>query len=1055
MKFTLLAHPTFFGANKMLMEKLKRTDKTNLRENHIVLVPDRYTLNSENELLEQFGCSLNVHIYTFRRFAAELLPKTDYLSKENAVLVLTKLVTENAEKLSLLKGTKITYGLIVSLYEIIGQLKYSKISPGMLKQEIIPDELKDKIKDIRFIYEKYEEFIKGRFIDSADKMSALTNAVPYSRKVHETHFYLKNFDNLSAQELSIVRNLIIHSKSVTASATYYDEPSHCMLYLNDLFESLTSTARSLIKEEILPADCFDTIFDHSMDEETAFFQKHFTSAAINDVIPRPVPDNLTLFCASTPYEEVKALALYIAQKVGNGENYDDFTVIMSERSRFSSAVRSIFPEYGIPFYIDSNLPLIKTPLASFVLSYLKLWEETPFSPNKLMHLTKNHYFSCEEESLFLFERYVRKYNCASAVSKSFSYEKDGENYDKIEAIRLQAAFTIDCPLAENSTVSYYTSAIKRLLERCNAEELTAKLSDVQNEMNLKIPADYSKQAFEKLSALLSTVDTIMGNMSVSLKSFITILSKGMEAVNISALPASTRCVEFIEMAKSRRHNYRNIAVLGANDGVFPIIKGDFGLLSDVNLSQLAEVGIDIQPGIKTLNQRERFDIYQLFLEPRRSVFISFSASSQTGADAQAPSTCVKHLRKMFTDEKGSPLKPYTRFDFAYEFYPNRVCAEMALKEKINDTLVYNRDVEKASGLYYALDEPLHDTLILKPSDDRIKLPQSMTKETLSMSASRNECFYSCPHKHFLRYGVKLRPLEEDDEPDAAVIGTVMHAVLEAALKPYTKNNDFSETDEQLEKRTRAAFDNTISDNELLKAFCAIPRNAAAIKKLRNECVVTTQAIVEQTRHSDFKPLLLESRFGKDKDSKICIETDSGKLFLTGVIDRIDVDGNDAVIIDYKTGNTKFSLDSLYKGNKLQLTTYLLAIDEKYNVAGLYYLRLNDAYKEDTEAAYTCSGVTLKDAQTAVRIDNLLKETGKSKRIGQRLTKTGELYTNGSGLFDGKTISAMKEYTRLMYKKAAEMYSDGFIASSPIKNTCKYCEYEYVCHYNDTDSRPER
>lgn len=860
-------------------------------------------------------------------------------------------------------------------------------------------------------------------------------------------FYIKDFDNFSAQELYIIEKLVLYSQSVTVSSTYYSEQSHSMLYLNEVFASVSAMAQRLIREARMPAEKFDTVFGNINDDHTLFMQKYFMSALTPDE-KRILPDKYTLYNGSTPSDEVKGLARYIAERLASGERPDSFTVIMSDKNRYKAAINAVFPEFEIPYFLDDGVTLFDTPLGQFTTLFFRLQEE--YSTDRVMSFAESFFFGTENDDICIFENYINKYNCR-ITDKPFAYDKASENYVKIDGIRQKIIDLIGEPLPKKAFARIYTEAARRLLTDCDAIERSTILSELLRQADLRSASYRSEQVPDKLYGILDSIESILGDTELELEVFSEILSKGMLATDLSLIPITANCVEFIEMAKARRHTYENIAILGANEGVFPIIKGDFKLLSDENLEILAAAGADIRPSVKALNQRELFDIYQLFLEPCKSLRISYSSISPLGGKLLEPSVCIKGIYKLFVGSDGLQPVPQTRPNESILACPNRKSALLSLKERISDCFAYDRPIGKQEAvLYYLSEKPDIRTLIAPPPPDSTVLPEKVKQELSRISASRIECFYSCPFKHFLRYEMKLKPRQSDEEPSAAIIGTIVHEVLEKGLLPYTRNREFSETEDEIIKRSNVIFDEALSSDEYLRSFLAVKKNQAILKKLKAECSTSLLTAIRQIQRSDFKPAYLEKRFGRSAE----ISTKYGKSAITGIIDRIDSNGKKAIVIDYKTGSTEFKDDDLYKGTRLQLTTYLTALKNDFDTVGLYYMRLNDKYRKDSERTFSYSGLTLNDLQTVKEIDNTLYSEQKSLRLGIELKNDGEIKAKGSIISEEEFI-AYERYTSEMYKNAIESCYEGYIAPSPVKNACELCDYQSICPFNDRARRPER
>ena len=112
-----------------------------------------------------------------------------------------------------------------------------------------------------------------------------------------------------------------------------------------------------------------------------------------------------------------------------------------------------------------------------------------------------------------------------------------------------------------------------------------------------------------------------------------------------------------------------------------------------------------------------------------------------------------------------------------------------------------------------------------------------------------------------------------------------------------------------------------------------------IRPLKNGVVRTLQKtvsrLVDWSSRSSFDTMYLEQDFGRPNgwDSiKVSLGV-ARYLRLVGQIDRIDEYKRDGhtygMVIDYKSGSTSVNAQEIYYGLKLQLMTYLLALESAY------------------------------------------------------------------------------------------------------------------------------
>ncbi len=192
------------------------------------------------------------------------------------------------------------------------------------------------------------------------------------------------------------------------------------------------------------------------------------------------------------------------------------------------------------------------------------------------------------------------------------------------------------------------------------------------------------------------------------------------------------------------------------------------------------------------------------------------------------------------------------------------------------------------------------------------------------SATRVETYRTCAFQFFGRYGLRLREVEDElTEADAAIRGTVIHEVMEAALAPlaraglplvpvtedeavrrmYEHGKDLWQHAPDRHHFGRAAlwrlgWEDTAADLERL-----IRREAA-----HNEALGATRIA------------------GIEEPIGIALPDIEPKLQLHGRIDRVDAGPGFAQIVDYKSGR-EIKRSAVERGDRLQLQLYALAARE--------------------------------------------------------------------------------------------------------------------------------
>lgn len=1032
---TLYRTTTMKDAAEFVVDTLKRVDKTNLSVMHTVIVPDRASLEAESQILDAVGCSFNVQVKTFSRLAKDVLPKLDYLSKQTGVMALSGIIAENKSKLRCFKRGVDTPGFACDAYDTIGMLKYCRIPPERLLSADLPKGVAAKAADIATLYRAYADFTEDRFADSADKLTLLRQILPSCKVVTDGYFYLYDFDNFSAQELSLVEQLMLCSKGVTVSCCASDRPSDKFLYLNDIFEGVLAVCRrnNVTPNVVTNADYADDLTGH--------IGRHMFRTGYAK--PKDSEDFVELHRANTRAEEVYQLACRIQRYVRGGGRFRDVFVVTSDITKYSNSIEAIFPQFEINYFCDNRFCLADHPYARFVIDYLTACRNN-FGLQNVLSFVKNHLFCGDDERLYAFENYCLKYN----VSHGFSQFKIGKNepyFDDAEKFRQRFwELSQAAPIPKQGSATEFVAAVQKLIEVADLDRKNALLADRQNSAaDLKYRASVTAQAPRKFAEVLAQAQTVLGERQMSLDEFIKTISAAVASINVSVIPVSNDSVVFANMAKARKHNVKFLALLGANYGAMPIVKSDGKLFSDDNIQSLCDAGIALEPKISVENRRERFSLFQLLTEPTEHLYVSYPVAD--GAATLTPSPFVGELSRLFVKNGKPLLADETRDETAYttaQALSKVVTARRKLKDNEKVTTpsfaVLNRMLgEKADKYDYDKD----GLAVTIERGDKLYFKNQST------SVSQLTDFYKCPYKFFIEYGLNVKP-RTIAELKAADLGNVLHAVLEF----YVKDADVNETDEVTEQKANRWFDAAL-DDDFYRALVEDVRMRGLLKKLRAESIRMCKVIKSQLATSDFANMQTEMSFGGSDGQVPPVEItfEGGKFMLVGKIDRVDRYQDKFIVIDYKSGEgaSRYSEKQLYVGQKMQLAVYMKAVIDKFGMipVGFYYFNLHDKFSDpDEDKVYFYNGRTLCDAQIAAHLDTSLAEKGESVKLGIRLKKDGT--PNNNNTLSQQQIYNQVEYATQMIQRAGSLMTAGYAAVNPYDGVCAYCDYKCVCDMDD-------
>lgn len=284
------------------------------------------------------------------------------------------------------------------------------------------------------------------------------------------------------------------------------------------------------------------------------------------------------------------------------------------------------------------------------------------------------------------------------------------------------------------------------------------------------------------------------------------------------------------------------------------------------------------------------------------------------------------------------------------------------------------------------------------------------KDDASVSPSRLEMYATCPYRYFLRYVLRIEPVEEPETVeriDHLQRGSLIHEILQRFL----------------ERTGRDDPPNAARRDEHLRLLLQISRECGEDREQRG---VTGRPLiwkmdrqqidddltrwydeeVKDAETSGMKPGAFEARFGPawgpregeaplSSDDPLVLDAGGRTLRLQGRIDRVDWDEAHARfrVIDYKTGKTRPGKDDVLKrGEALQLPVYLHAaaqltgIDASRGESQYFFVSSAGGFKR-----HVITGATL--AERAADFQRVLSTIADGVDAGYFAPNPGDKQTN--------------------------------------------------------------
>ena len=990
---------SYFNFFNILTSELENEPR-GIDEKNFVFCEEKISLMSERAIATKFGGSFNTAVYSFGNYYSVNKRLNKTLSKEGASMVVRKIL----QSLSLKTFKGLGQNLAPTLFELIIQLKSASVKPSDLEIALggVKGILKNKITDILAVYSAYEKYLLDNGLtDQSAQLDCLPEIICNDKDIKGATVFVVGFQGFTAQIKNAIISLIKTAKNVTFILPDGDNK---FAFVGETKKAVLSLCERLgVKYELEVCNAeYEREGQYVVDNLFAPRKKGAEKVSTEKIFT---------YGASTPNEQARKVAGVIRDLVINkGVRYNEITLACVD-SGVKSAIKEEFIKNEIPFSLDDRKSAEHHPLIRLIISYVDIFRKNK-ERRVMLDFIKNPLVSPDKEFNDKFENYVYKYNVNySLFDKPFVFDADKEEVKLFEDFRQKI----------NALLKKFNP--ENLLEELSAEDRLKEYTKRLKGLNAVETSAVNEQIYKYVLHVLAQMKEIFGEVVGNYNEFREIFLSGVSALKISILPQFSDAVfvgDFKECAMAKA-DY--LFLVGLDESV-PNTQGDVALLSDADISALENVSLLIEPKIKIVNHRAREQTLLGVACFNKALYVTYKTSSSVSSKA---SQCevVNFLLENFTtkviQEKGEylSLKSGLR-DFAIR------CSEF----------VYGDAPEMGdASCFYELNKEVCEKIVNYSNKEVVIRLDKNNNVLVSQVASPTaiESYYACPYKFFVSRVLRVKEREEG-VTNALDVGNVMHEIFNEVISKIDDVNNESEILDLINQTKSAIVSNPAYSRLLLD-----PKSNYELNEAINESYLHLKKMYKLHKNSLFKSGGggTEVVFGKAGDYPE-IPLLSGKVNLSGKIDRVDTYGDYVRVIDYKTGTIGEDESGLFSGTKLQLYLYGLAIKGK-KLAGAYYMPIKNEFGE--KHASLLVGKSLNEQELLKAQDKTLFE-----ETADIPTLDAKNFTTEEGL------KALMEYSRVICEKGLTLMEEGFIFPSPYDKTCDYCEYRAFCSNREGKAR---
>lgn len=1076
------------GKTALLYEKLKDWVAGGGRA--ILLVPEQASFEGEKALHRLLGpqSALSVEVLSFTRLCDRIFREYGGLAGTHldgtAKYLLMSVALEELEgQLEVYRKNRASAAFVATICETVGELKAAGATPEDLRRAAAQSGpvLAGKLREIALIFETWQAIVDRGYQDPDDAPTRACRRLEGNGFFAGCGVFIDGFMSFMGAEWKLLARILEGSPRVTAA--FCCEGLAGGGQLAGPFSAASQTARRMagLARQVGAQVAPPTLLRQQHRFQAAGLLH--LAASLPQLRPEPLEqpgEGVQLVGCEDVYDELEYVAAQIVRLAREeGYRYRQIAVIGRDLDRYLVPLQTVFGRYGIPFFADLRVDVQVHPLASGTLCALDA-VRSGFETEYLLALSKNCISGLDPLEAGALENYCYLWGVNRAAWKSdFQNHPDGMEaaLNQEQAGRLRELNRIRSQLAgpllalaqrlEGCSGRAFAAGVFAWLEQSQAVQHLQAFAQGMAPEEQKRFLDLSVQVWDLLLGILDVFGGALAETHLPLARYVDLLRLCLASADVGLLPQTLDQVIVGQADRVRPDAPKAVFVIGANEGVFPRWSAPAGVFSAAERDRLRAEGIDLLQTPENTLLFERYFLYFALTRASHRLWVTWPARDAAG-EGLSPSAFVGEVGQLLR------LAPQsTRTVPALAWAANGDTAFDQL------TRLWGQGTAEEAALrgYFAQTAPGRLENLAKSARPRqfqlsdYALARALFGETMRLSPSRVERYYSCAFSYFCQAGLRLRPRGKVDY-DPIQSGSLIHLVLEKMVRRHGGRGLAALPAEQLRKEAAQIIQQELSAK--IAGLAEMPaRFQFLFKRLVNILVRLLQRLGAEFAQSDYQPAAFELSIGERERVKPLhlVAADGTQVVVEGIVDRVDLlrrGGRRYVrVVDYKSGQKVFRLSDVYYGLNLQMLIYLFALCDSTPgmlPGGVLYMPAmtqmatvpRDASPQAVQA----------EQQKRLRMNGLLLEDRESLEamepglagvfIPARLKKDGQFDANSS-LANLAQMGVIRRQVEKLLTGLAESLHQGRIQALPAQGEgasarppCDWCDYRSLCGHEEGD-----
>ncbi len=1074
------------GKSHELYERIIQRSMKHPEMTYLVLVPEQFTMQTQKELVSMHpgGGILNIDVLSFQRLAYRVFEQVGadnrkILEETGKSLVLQRVAQENQKQLCYLGKQMKKQGYVQEIKSLISEFMQYDISLEQLEDmiEAVREKKRvtaSKLQDISTLYQAFFQYLQDKMIPPEEVLDVLCQCVHKWEKIKRCEIVLDGFTGFTPVQNKLLDVLLGLCPCIWVTVTLGEgENPHGKITEHELFAmskkmiaSLCNMARrqqvEIQEQWVLAEDEWRFAQSPALD----FLEREIFRFG-RKVYQKPV-EEIRLFTAQDPREEIEEVCRRISRMVReHGFRYGDIAVITGDLSCYGSYARQVMEQMDIPHFLDEKHTIWMNPYVEYLRAVTDLVRGN-YTYEGVFRYLRCGMSDLETQEVDVLENYVlalgiRGFNRWREQWVRLYRGMPEEEIVKINELRQRflqevEAFTLCCKekprTVESLTRGLYTFGVQN-----RVQEKLKKWENFFRERGDRAMEKEYAQIYGIVMQLMEKMVHILGEEAMTIAQFQQLLEAGLTEAKVALIPPSGDQVLVGDMERTRLKDIKALFFVGVSDQVIPKNKSFGGILSEQERILFQGEGLELSPSRRETMYIQKFYLYLNLTKASRFLTLSYSRADGEGKVC-GPAYLIDSLCRLFpslTVEDASGDGDYSRL-------LERPAGGISLAVRGLASLAEGREDAGWRELFHwyscqpgyrKMARQWVEAAFYQAPQERIgkSAAKVLYGDPSRFSPTRLEQFAACAFAHYMRYGLGLRE-RKYYEFQAMDLGTVMHGALEL-YADYLRRRQISWmdlTEEQQRELIDECVDRIAADygSTILHSSA---RNEYMITRMKRILRRTVWALKEQMVRGYFVPAGFEVDFPGGRIDRMDLYETGEKVYVK--------------IIDYKTGNARFDLASLYYGLQLQLAAYLNGAielekkkhpDKTVEPAGIFYYNIHDPL---------VSGQAGEDEKS--REKKILKElrmNGLASGEGEILEKldpTGETIpvsfkkdgtlSKTSSVASREQFEQMMEFARKKMEQLAAQIQEGTARVFPYelgnRQACTWCPYRPVCGFDES------